>query len=225
MTRRPEESGEPSDTEPDQPAPTVRDTGGATEADGRSAPVESVAASESKTIGKQLSLSVRSLVLGAAFIALAVALAAVTWMYFGEHAKVRDAQNQSANHERAEQIALDYAVNAATMNFQNMPEWKDKLVQGTSPELRQKLTQAANSMEQLLVPLEWNSTAQPLAAKVRSDTNGVYLVDTFVSVLTKTTQAPENLQSTATYSITVDTNSDWQITDVGGIGNVIGPGR
>jgi len=43
-----------------------------------------------------------------------------------------------------------------------------------------------------------DSTAQPLVAKVRSDTNGIYVIDTFVSVLTKTTQAPDSLQSTAT---------------------------
>ncbi len=77
-------------------------------------------------------------------------------------------------------------------------------------------------MEQILVPLEWNSTAQPLVAKVRSDTNGIYVIDTFVSVLTKTTQAPDNLQSTATYSITIDSNDNWQISDVGGIGAVAG---
>jgi hypothetical protein len=75
-------------------------------------------------------------------------------------------------------------------------------------------------MEQLLVPLQWTSTSKPLTAKVRTDTNGMYVVDTFVSVLTKTTQAPDNLQSTATYSITVDANS-WLITDVGGIGAVV----
>jgi hypothetical protein len=73
-------------------------------------------------------------------------------------------------------------------------------------------------MEQILVPLQWNSTAQPLVAKVRSSTGGVYVVDSFVSVLTKTAQGPEPLQSTATYSVTVDSSKGWQITDVGGIG-------
>ena len=52
-------------------------------------------------------------------------------------------------------------------------------------------------------------------------TSGVYVVDTFVSVLTKTTQAPDNLQSTATYSITIDGNKNWVITNVGGIGAVV----
>jgi hypothetical protein len=35
-------------------------------------------------------------------------------------------------------------------------------------------------------------------------------------------QAPDGLQSTATYSITVDSNKDWQITDVGGVDSALG---
>jgi flagellar basal body-associated protein FliL len=171
---------------------------------------------------KQVSVSLRSLVIGVVIVALALATAVMTWMYFAERSALSASQQRAADRTHAEQIALDYAVNAAAMSYQKMPEWKDKLVQGTSQNLRQKLTEAATSMEQLLVPLEWSSTAKPLAAKVRSETNGVYVVDTFVSVLTKTTQTPDNLQSTATYSITVDGNAQWQITDVGGIGNVLG---
>jgi Mce-associated membrane protein len=146
----------------------------------------------------------------------------MTWLYLGERDKVVAQQSQVANYQHAEQIALDYAVNAATMNFRDLNTWKAKLVNGTTPSLNDKLTKAATSMEQILVPLEWNSTAQPLVAKVRSDTNGIYVIDTFVSVLTKTTQAPDNLQSTATYSITIDGNDNWQISDVGGIGAVAG---
>ena len=77
-------------------------------------------------------------------------------------------------------------------------------------------------MEQILVPLQWKSTAVPLVAKVRSSANGIYVVDTFVGVETKTVQAPDGLQSTATYSITIDSQHDWQISDVGGIGAVVG---
>jgi hypothetical protein len=77
-------------------------------------------------------------------------------------------------------------------------------------------------MEQILAPLQWNSTAVPLVAKVRSRTNGIYVVDTFVGVETKTVQAPDGLQSTATYSITIDGSHDWQISEVGGIGSVVG---
>jgi Mce-associated membrane protein len=77
-------------------------------------------------------------------------------------------------------------------------------------------------MEQILLPLEWSSSAKPLAAKVRSHDKGVYVVDAFVSVLTKTVQAAEKLQSTATYSVTIDPSNGWKISDVGGIGQVVG---
>jgi len=40
-------------------------------------------------------------------------------------------------------------------------------------------------------------------------------------VMTKTAQGPDPLQSTATYSVTIDSNKDWQITDVGGIGAAV----
>lgn len=178
---------------------------------------------ESQRGSRRISLSLRTLVVTCLLIALLAVAGATTWMYFGERSKVQAQQSQAADYQRAEDIALDYAVNAATMNFQDLNAWKGKLVAGTTPALNDKLTKAATQMEQLLVPLEWNSTSQPLVAKVRSDVNGIYVVDTFVSVLTKTTQAPDNLQSTATYSITIDSNDNWQISDVGGIGAVVQP--
>jgi Mce-associated membrane protein len=196
--------------EPDtSPASTRDDADGSTNA-------SSVSAS------RRVSLSVRTLISSILILVLVVGVAVMTWLYLGERGKVAAQQSQVANYQHAEQIALDYAVNAATMNFRDLNTWKTKLVNGTTPTLNDKLTKAAGSMQQLLVPLEWNSTAQPLAAKVRSDTNGIYVIDTFVSVLTKTTQAPDNLQSTATYSITIDSKNSWQISDVGGIGAVAG---
>jgi Mce-associated membrane protein len=173
---------------------------------------------------RQVSLSVRALAVGGLVVLLAAGIAVMTWLYLGERDVVEAQRQKEANNQRAEQVSLDYAVNAATMNYQDMNAWKAKLVAGTTPTLTEKLTKAATSMQQLLVPLEWKSTAQPLVAKVRSDTNGIYVVDTFVSVLTTTTQAPDNLQSTATYSITIDhSNGGWQISDVGGITAVVPP--
>ena len=172
---------------------------------------------------RRVTISMKALAVAFVFLVLCAAVAATTWLYFGERGKVAAQQRESADDQRVEQIALDYAVGAATMNYQDLKTWKGALVKGTTQALNDKLTKAAGSMEQLLVPLEWSSTAQPLVAKVRSDSNGVYVVDTFVSVLTKTTQAPDNLQSTATYSITIDSNQDWQISDVGGIGALTGP--
>ncbi len=154
-------------------------------------------------------------------VALVGTVGVLAWLYVGAQRKLDTQTRRSENNAHAEKVALDYAVNAAAMNFQDLNAWKVKLVAGTSPELKEKLTKAATEMEQILVPLQWTSTARPLVAKVRSDTGGAYVVDSFVSVQTKTVQAPEPLQSTATYSVTIDSAKNWQITDVGGIGAVV----
>lgn len=169
----------------------------------------------------RLSFSLRSLILGAVIATFVGAAGVMTWLYVGAQHNLDAQARQSADSTHAEKVALDYAVNAAAMNFSDLNAWKVKLVAGTSPELKARLTKAAEEMEQILVPLQWTSTARPLAAKVRSGSNGLYIVDCFVSVLTKTVQAPDPLQSTATYSVTIDSNKDWQITDVGGISAVV----
>jgi Mce-associated membrane protein len=169
-----------------------------------------------------ISVSARGLAYAVLIAVLTGALATVGWLY-ADAQRALDAQaHKSDDYAHAEKIALDYAVNAATMNFQDINGWKTKLVAGTSAELNDKLSKAAESMQQSLVPLQWASTAQPLVAKVRSDTGGIYVVDCFVSVQTKTVQAPDPLQSTATYSLTFDSHKNWQITDVGGVGAVVG---
>lgn len=174
-------------------------------------------------VRRRVSISVRGLILSAVIVVLVGAIGGLGWLYLGAQSKLDAQDREVSNNKRAEEIALEYAVRAAEMDYQNLNAWKVELVKGTSPELKEKLSKAANDMEQILAPLQWNSTAQPLAAKVRSDTGGTYIVDAFVSVLTKTVQAPEGLQSTATYSLTIDSNKDWQISDVGGIGATPGP--
>jgi hypothetical protein len=178
---------------------------------------------QSRRHPRSISIGLRSLVVGAAIVVLVAMVATLAWLYTGAQRQLDAQASESANSARAERIALDYAVNAATMNFKDLEPWKVALVAGTSPELNGKLTEAAKSMEQIIVPLEWTSTAEPLVAKVRSDADGIYVVDCFVSVQTKTVQAPEALQSTATYSVTIDSKNAWQITDVGGVGKVVGP--
>ena len=171
---------------------------------------------------RKLSVSLRGLAIAGIVGAVAIAMGVLSWLYISTSAKL-DSQAQAASDSRqAEEYAMEYAVNAAAMDYQDFGAWKVKLVNGTSPELNGKLTEAADSMEQILAPLQWQSTAQPLAAKVRSDTDGIYVVDAFVSVLTKTMQAPEGLLSTATYGITLDSNNNWQITEVGGIDSALG---
>ncbi|MEB3980104.1 hypothetical protein OQ968_02375 [Mycobacterium sp. 663a-19] len=180
----------------------------------------------SKRIGAQrrfsISVSARSLVYTGLIVVVVGALATFVWLYVDARRELDAQARRSDNYAHAEKVALDYAVNAATMNYQDLNGWKTKLVAGTSPELNDKLSKAAESMQQILIPLQWTSSARPLIAKVRSNTAGIYVVDCFVSVQTKTMQAPDPLMSTATYSLTLDSNKNWQITDVGGIGALTG---
>lgn len=169
----------------------------------------------------RLSIPVRSLRSAAAIVALVGAIGALMWLYVGAQRELDAQARQAQGHAQAEKIALDYAVDAAEIDFQDLGAWRVRLTARTGPELKEKLTKAGQEMEQILAPLEWTSTARPLAAKVRSATGGIYVVDCFVSVLTKTVQGREPLQSTATYSVTIDSNNDWQISDVGGIGTVV----
>jgi hypothetical protein len=167
-------------------------------------------------------VSLRGAATAVAIVVLVGAVGVLAWLYVGARGQLQEQARQSEGNVKAEKVALQYAGEAAAMNYQDLNAWKERLVAGTSPELKDKLSSAATSMEQILVPLQWNSTAQPLAAKVRSVAGGAYVVDAFVSVLTKTAQATDPLQSTATYSVTVDSNKDWQITDVGGVGDALG---
>lgn len=171
---------------------------------------------------RRLSISLRGAVVATVICALVAGCAVLGWMYLSASRDLAARDQSDRDNQRAEQMASDYAVHAAEMNYQDFEGWKVKLVDGASPELKDKLTQAADSMQQILAPLQWTSSARPLAAKVRSDVGGVYTVDAFVSVLTKTVQAPDGLQSTATYSVTLDSNNNWQITDVGGIDSALG---
>jgi Mce-associated membrane protein len=207
------------------PDAAVTDSGGS--AAENETPIEESASSDEpqgkKSKGGQLSVSLRSVVIAVVITALLAAVGVLAWLYIGAQGRLDEQARQSGNNVHAEKVALQYAGEAAAMNYQDLNAWKGRLVAGTSPELKDKLSKAATSMEQILVPLQWNSTAHPLAAKVRTETGGVYVVDAFVSVLTKTAQASEPLQSTATYSVTVDSSKDWQITDVGGVGDALEP--
>jgi len=171
---------------------------------------------------RQVSVPLSTLVRGGVIAVLVALVGVLGVLYWGARSELAARDRQTHDDERAQQVALDYAVGAARMDFRDLSDWQRELVAGTSAELRTKLTEAAESMEQILTPLQWESSAKPLAAVVRSHNDDIYVVDAFVSVFTKTTQAPDGLQSTATYSVTLDRGSDWQITDVGGIDAVLG---
>ena len=204
---------EPDAAEPDAAEPNTAGKPDVTEPNTADKP-------RGKSARRRVIVSLRSLVIAAVISGLVVAVAVLGWLYVDTQRNLDAQARQSADNAHAEQIALDYAVNAAAMNFQDIKAWKGKLTAGTTAELSDKLSKAAESIEQILVPLQWTSTAKPLVAKVHSHTGSTYVVDAFVSVMTKTLQAPDPLQSTATYSVTLD-SKDWKISDVGGVGAAV----
>ncbi|WP_280426648.1 hypothetical protein [Nocardia carnea] len=175
-----------------------------------------------KRVG-EATISLKTLVAAGCVVLTVAVIAVLGWRVYDVSAELDSLRAGAADNAHAEKVALDYATGAAEMNFQDLAAWRTRLTTGTSPALTGRLTQAATSMEQIIVPLQWVSTAQPVAAKVRSADNGVYSVDCFVSILTKNSQAPEGIQSTATYQLSLDSRNDWAVTEIGGVGAALEP--
>ncbi|MCU1646248.1 MAG: Uncharacterized protein JWN03_6523 [Nocardia sp.] len=166
---------------------------------------------------KTLSLRVSDMI-GAAAIAVLLAVAitfAVLWHSASGTLAARDATADDNQH--AERVATDYALAAATINYQDANAWIAKLKDGTAPQLASKFDAAAPKLTEILIPLKWTSTAAPLAANVSSQQGGIYHVDVFLNVTSTNAQNSTGTQTTVTYSVTLDKNADWKITDVGGI--------
>jgi Mce-associated membrane protein len=167
------------------------------------------------------SVAVKPLALGLVVALLVIGLALVTWQLRSTSDELSSIHSAEAGRAQAEQIALDYATGAAEMDFRDLPTWRTRLTQGTSSELSNRLTQASSSMEQIISPLQWTSTAQPISAKAVAGDGGIYSVDCFISVMTTNSQAPEGIMSTATYKLTIDSGDDWKITEISGIDSAL----
>ncbi|MBD1321981.1 hypothetical protein IDF66_20595 [Gordonia hankookensis] len=158
------------------------------------------------------------MIVGGVIVALLAATCVFAGLWFSARSTISDSEARAADARRAEQIATDYAVGAATTDYRDLDTWFDKLKTDTSPQLTAKFDSTAPALKQILVPLNWVSTATPVTAKVSSENNGVYQVDAFVSVNSTSKQAPNGAKTTVTYNVRVNGNDDWKITDVGGLG-------
>ena len=67
------------------------------------------------------------------------------------------------------------------------------------------------------MPLKWTSTGAAIDATVASEAGGIYKVNVFLNVTSTSAQTPQGAQTTVTYNVTIDSNANWQITDVGGM--------
>lgn len=174
----------------------------------------------------------RSLIFSVLLVAAAVTIGVLAWSLHSSQrseqqarAALTSAQEATSARQRAEQIALDYSRGAAEMDFKDIPGWTKRLTTNTSPELTKKLKDAAASMEQIVVPLQWVSTPTPITSAMRSERDGIYVVNSFLSVMTKNVQAPNGVQSTATYTVTINAKDNWVITDVGGVDSAMRAGK
>ncbi len=179
-----------------------------------------VASEENAPAGRRRRLALGTVaLLGVALIAAVVTLSILLAQ---KSDRVDEMNAATADATKAQNVALDYAVKAASMDYKDLGSWDKRLVEGTSPELTAKLSDAAKSMEQVITPLQWTSSASPIAAQLKSHNGSVYVVTAFVSVMTKNAQAPDGVQSTATYTVTLDKSKNWLITDVGGVDAPLG---
>lgn len=166
---------------------------------------------------RSLSISVSTMVWSAATFALATIAIVLAVLLVGARGDITDRDVATADTLHAEQVATDYAVGAATVKFDDFDAWVARLKANTSPALANKFDATAPKLQQILTPLQWVSTANPIAAKVKSETGGIYNVDVFVNVTSTNAQNHDGAQTTVTYNVTIDGSADWTITDVGGM--------
>ncbi|MDI9947696.1 MULTISPECIES: hypothetical protein [Rhodococcus] len=161
-------------------------------------------------------IRVRSFIGALVLLAMIGSIGILGWQLHGKTDDLNSMRDNADARSHAEQVALDYSTGAAQMDFRDLASWRSRLTSGTSDELADRLTHAASSMEQIITPLQWVATAKPVAAKVVSENNGSYTVTAFVKVLTTNSQAPDGIDSTASYQLTVDGRDNWKISDIGG---------
>ncbi|WP_225724632.1 MULTISPECIES: hypothetical protein [unclassified Nocardia] len=178
----------------------------------------------SSLVGRRVALGSRtvSIRVGTVLRGLAITVAtaaavifAVLWWSARSDLHNRDAA--AADRRHAEQVATDYALGASTIDYQNFPAWMTKLKANTTSQLAAKFDATGPALQQLLTPLRWTSTAKPIAAKVLSESGSSYQVDVFLDVDTTSAQTPDGARTTVTYHVTVDRDSGWKLTDVGGM--------
>ncbi|GAB3135652.1 hypothetical protein GCM10027289_29720 [Tsukamurella serpentis] len=150
---------------------------------------------------------------------LVVAVLALSVLLFLQHRSLRSERAADADRARAEQIAADYAVKAATMDYRDLTPWLNAMKTGVTPELGKKFDAIADTMREVLPPLRMTTTGKALFGKVTSEVNGIYTVKVAVDVSSQNVQAPQGTVSTTAYGVTLDRGRDWIITEVGDSAN------
>ncbi|RDI46320.1 hypothetical protein [Nocardia mexicana] len=170
---------------------------------------------------RTVSIRLSTVAVAVAGVALIALTAVFGTLWLSARGSLDDRDAQAADQRHAEQVATDYAVGASNINFQDVDAWVAKLKANTSPQLANKFDATAPKLQEILVPLKWTSSATPITAKVMNHDNGLYKVNVFLNVTSTSAQTPEGAQSTVTYTVDIDPNNGWKVTDVGGMGGAL----
>ncbi|MFJ2667749.1 hypothetical protein ACIO14_25750 [Nocardia fluminea] len=170
---------------------------------------------------RTVSLRLSTVLTTVTIAALVAAVVTFASLYFSDEATIADRAARDADAAHVEQIASDYGVGASTIDYRDVRAWFTRLKTGTTPQLAAKFDATAPQLEQILLPLQWTSKATPLSATVTSESGGIYKVNAYLDVVSTSAQTPDGTRTTVTYSLTVDRNADWQITEVGGLQNAL----
>lgn len=149
---------------------------------------------------------------------VAVGLAIALFVLFGARddatAEPAIQDTAAANSARAEQIAGEYALGVATIDYRDLDSWVARLKKNTSAELSDKYDRSAPGLRESFLSLQWTSTATPITAKAVSEESGAYRVTVALRITSTNRQYPDPNETGATYTIVVDPRADWKITDV-----------
>ncbi|MEC3920609.1 hypothetical protein [Nocardia sp. CDC160] len=172
---------------------------------------------ETPVVSKTVSVKLSTLVTAAAAVLLVGALVWVTVLWQSARGEVNDAAARAADDKHAEQVASDYALGAANLNYADFNAWTARLKANTTPALANKFDATSAKLQEILVPLKWTSSPTLLSSQVINRDNGVYKVNVYLNVNSTNAQNPDGVLTTVYYTVNVDPKSDWKVTDVGGV--------
>ena len=162
----------------------------------------------SRLSDSSVTFSMRSLLIGGLITALIAALVVFVVRDVSARSDLRALETDQADRATAERIAGEYAVDAATLDYDDLTPWVSAMRKGVSPELSRKYEVIGQAMEQILTPLRMKTTTRYTSPA----TSSVFAV---VNVNTTTVQNPAGGSTVAVYTLVLDRDQDWLITDVG----------
>ncbi|MDF3285348.1 hypothetical protein [Gordonia sp. N1V] len=211
----------PADTEQTNAAPddrTPADTEsphGATESDEKVAEADQPPGRRASLTARLRSRSFVVSMIVAVILALAVATGVFGWQAHQRGDELDALRAQSADEAHARQLASDYAVAAARIDYRNFDPWFAALRSHVNQPLAQQFQTSEPALRDLLGQLQWVSTGTLVGSDIATHNDGTYHVQVFLDVTTSNVQSPDGVKTTALYPITVD-GKNWQITDISG---------